>query len=151
MRTPFATAIAIVSLSLWPAASAAATASTCPDAVKAAVDKAYAKATIEKCKQEKEDGKLQYEVKITTAEKQRLELDVSPEGTILQTEQVVKLDAVPAAVTKAFAAKYPKAKATRAEKQVHADGKVFYELAWKADKTKKEATFAQDGTFVEEE
>ena len=50
-------------------------------------------------------------------------------------------------MTKAFAAKYPKAKADRAEKQVKADKTTTYEIAF----GKTEVTFKDDGTFVEEE
>ena len=53
---------------------------------------------------------------------------------------------------KAFAAKYPKAKATRAEREVHEDNATYFELGFTADGGKKrEATFAADGKFVEEE
>jgi len=55
-------------------------------------------------------------------------------------------------VTAAFEAKYPKTKASKAEKQTKADGTVTYEIAFKDAKGKKhEATFKEDGTFVEEE
>ncbi len=55
-------------------------------------------------------------------------------------------------MTAAFEAKYPKTKASKAEKQTKADGTVTYEIAFKDAKGKKhEATFKEDGTFVEEE
>jgi hypothetical protein len=142
----------VVSLTLLPlGAHAGDKNGTCPDAVTSAVEKAYPQAKISKCKSEKEDGKVQFEVKLVTEEGKKLELDVSPEGAILQTEEVVAVADVPAAVSKAFAAKYPKAKIARAEKQTHADASVSYELAFQTDKGKKEATFTADGKFVEEE
>ncbi|HEY4183340.1 MAG TPA: hypothetical protein VGM90_41235 [Kofleriaceae bacterium] len=67
-----------------------------------------------------------------------------------EKETVVKLKDVPVAVTKAFAAKYPKAKATKAEK-IEKGTEVSYELAWMDGKKKREATFKADGSFVEEE
>lgn|SRR5450432_2119895 len=124
---------------------------TCPDAVKATVAKAYPDGKMTSCKHEVEDGREQFEAKVTRKDGGRLELDVATDGTILQTEEVIALGAVPAPVLEAFAAKYPKAKATRAEKQTHGDGGIFYELAFQGDKGRKEATFAANGTFTEEE
>ena len=50
-----------------------------------------------------------------------------------------------------IAAKYPKAKADSAEKQTPAGGKISYEIAFADGATRKEATFTEDGKFVEEE
>ncbi|HET9987094.1 MAG TPA: hypothetical protein VFQ65_01210 [Kofleriaceae bacterium] len=130
---------------------AAAAPPPCPAAVTTAIDKRFPKSTLQACKAEREDGHDQFEVKLTKADGSKVEVDVSPAGAILQTEEVIALDQVPAAVTKAFAAKYPKAKPTRAEKQTPATGKPSYELAFAVDGKRKEATFAEDGTFVEEE
>ncbi len=132
-------------------AFAKASLTTCPAPVKATVEKAYPGDKILGCKEEKDEGVTLFEVKLERKGGGKVEIDVSPDGKILQTEEVVGLDTLPEAVTKAFAARYPGAKATRAEKQQKADGKVSYEIAWKTDKGKKEATFAADGTFVEEE
>jgi hypothetical protein len=124
----------------------------CPTAVVSAVAKAYPDGTVSSCKHEVEDGHEQFEVKLTRKTGGMLELDVSPDGKILQTEEKVDLKDVPDAVMKAFAAKYPKAKATRAEREVQADGNTYYELGFVGDKGKKqEATFSTDGKFVEEE
>ncbi|CAN5907390.1 hypothetical protein BH11MYX2_BH11MYX2_26990 [soil metagenome] len=67
-----------------------------------------------------------------------------------EKETKIALKDVPEAVTKAFAGKYPKAKATKAEK-IEKGTEVTYELAWMDGKKKREATFKADGTFVEEE
>ncbi len=58
---------------------------------------------------------------------------------------------MPAAVTKAFTARYAKAKLTGAERQTPTGGAPSYELAFAVGSARKEATFRQDGTFVEEE
>ncbi|HEX4825385.1 MAG TPA: hypothetical protein VFV19_13865 [Candidatus Polarisedimenticolaceae bacterium] len=115
------------------------------------MEKAHAGATIASCKQERENGKTQFEVTLAATTGKGMSLDVSPDGTILLTEQYVALSDVPPAVMKAFAAKYGAANPTRAEMQTAADGKVTYELAFAAGTKKKEATFGSDGTFVEEE
>jgi hypothetical protein len=123
----------------------------CPAAVTTAIEKKFPKSTVQVCKAEREDGHDQFEVVLTKADRSKVEVDVSPAGAILQTEEVVALDQVPAPVMKAFAAKYPKATPTRAEKQTPATGKPSYELAFQADGKRKEATFQEDGAFMEEE
>ena len=138
-------------LSLVLVGGAARADTSCPAAVKNAIDKAFPKATIATCKAEKEHGHDQFEVKIAKADGNKAEVDVSPDGKILQVEEKIALDKVPAAVMKAFAAKYPKAKADAAEKQTPATGAPTYELAFATDKGRKEATFSEDGKFVEEE
>ena len=126
--------------------------SGCPSAVKDAAQKAYPSSKVTACKEEKEKGKVQYEVKLETKERKKLELDVSPEGSVLLTEEEVATGSVPKAVTAAFEAKYPKTRASKAEKQTKADGTITYEIAFKDAKGKRhEATFKEDGTFVEEE
>jgi hypothetical protein len=124
----------------------------CPAAVTSAVAKAYPDRSLASCKHEVEDGREQFEVRLTRKAGGLLELDVSPDGKILQTEEKVDLKDVPDAVMKAFAAKYPKAKATSAEREVHADGSTYFELGFVGDKGKRqEATFSIDGKLVEVE
>jgi hypothetical protein len=124
---------------------------SCPAPVTASVEKVYPHAKISSCKHEEEDGKTQYEVKLDKKSAQGLELDVSPDGSILQTEKIVKIRSVPEKVLSAFKAKYPTMKINRAQEQTKADGSISFELAF-MDKIKNhEATFAIDGSFVEEE
>ena len=80
----------------------------------------------------------------------RLEVDVAADGTILQVEEPIAVDALPDAVRKAFATKYPRAKATGANQQT-AGKDVRYEIAFVIDKARKEATFSVDGAFIAEE
>ena len=124
---------------------------TCPKDVTNAIDKAFPKATITKCKAENEHGHAQFEVKLTKADGAKAEADVTPEGKIIQVEEKIAIDQVPSAVMKGFAAKYPKAKPDAAEKQTPSDGKPTYEIAFPGDNGRKEATFTEDGKFVEEE
>lgn len=146
MRLILSTLGAVTLLAL----AAPALASPCPAKVTDAVLRAHAGAVVNECKQETEDGNLEYEVKITLKDGQRAELDVDPGGAILLTEEYIELVAVPPAVMTALAAKFPGAKATKAEKQTASDGKVTYELAFEAGAAKKEATFTADGAPVEE-
>ncbi len=128
-----------------------ASASPCPASVTAAVLQVHAGAVVNGCKQETEDGKPQYEVKITLKDGTRMEIDVDPAGKILLTEEPVDLATVPAAVMTTFATKFPGAKATKAEKQTSSDGKVTYEIAFGAGEAEKEATFSADGALLDEE
>ncbi|MEO8843134.1 MAG: hypothetical protein ABI591_19545 [Kofleriaceae bacterium] len=123
----------------------------CPTVVKTALDKAFPGAKLAACKAEREHGHDQFEAKLTKADGNAVEVDIGTDGKILQVEEKIALDKVPAAVMKAFGAKYPKAKANAAEKQTPATGAATYELAFMLDKSRKEATFSEDGKFVEEE
>ena len=133
-------------LALLLVATPAVAAPSCPTAVTDAIAKAFPKAKIDGCKAEKEHGHDQFEVRLTKADAKHAEVDVAPDGKILQVEEKIAPAELPDAVKKAFAAKYPKAKAERAEKQT-AGADVSYEIAFGT----KEATFKADGTFVEEE
>ncbi|MDP9122635.1 MAG: PepSY-like domain-containing protein [Acidobacteriota bacterium] len=147
-RTLYTLAIALL---VTPGLAAAKTAG-CPAPVKDAAMKAYPASKVTACKEEKEKGKTQYEVKLQTKEAKKLEMDISPEGTVLLTEEAVATSAVPAAVMSAFDTKYSKMKPAKADRQTKPDGTITYELAWKDAKGKKhEATFKEDGTFVEAE
>ena len=132
-------------------ASVSAARADCPSKIKTVIEKAFEKSKISTCKLEREHGHDQYEVKLAKADGSLVEVDVSSDGKILQTEEKVAVSEVPAAVMKAFAARYPKAKVDRAEKQTPSEGPPTFELAFATDKGRKEATFASDGTFVEEE
>lgn len=122
----------------------------CPGAVRRSIVKDFGSATIAGCKPTTADGHEQFEVMLNQGA-QRVEVDVAPDGTILQIETVVPVTAVPAKVMAAFSAKYPGANATRAEKQVRTSKGTFYELEFDAQPKGKEVTFAEDGTFIEEE
>jgi hypothetical protein len=127
-------------------ASPALAAPSCPTAVTDAVAKAFPKAKLASCKPEHEDGRDIFEAKLTKADGGKAEVDIAPDGKILQVEELVPVASLPDAVKKAFATKYPKAKADRAEKQT-AGADISYEIKFGG----KEATFKADGTFVEEE
>lgn len=132
------------------AAPAGANAPSCPAAVTAALARAFPGATIAGCKPEREHGKDRFEAKLTRSGGAPVEVDLDPDGTILQVEEKIAVDALPVAVKQAFAARYPKVTATGAEKQT-AGKDVRYEVAFRGDGGRKEATFSADGSFVGEE
>ncbi len=129
--------------SLTPAAE-------CPTEVRDAVAKRFPDCTIDKCQTHHEHGKDLVDVKLTRKGGSRLEVDLTPVGQILQTEERIGIDKVPAEVIASFAAKYPKAKTTGAEKQ-SAEETTSYEIGFTIDGAKREATFTEGGRFVEEE
>ena len=120
----------------------------CPSEVLATAEKAYPGVKISSCKLEKEAGKIQYEIKFNTRQLKKTELDISPEGTLIQTEVEIGVRLIPKAVLKGFSEKYPTMTVNRALKQTKEQGGVNYELAFKDKITKHEATFMEDGTFV---
>ena len=111
----------------------------CPKAVTDAIAKAYPKSSVKTCKAEGAN----FEARLASPD---LEVELTADGTIVEIEEKIDVAKLPDAVKKAFAARYPKAKAERAEKQT-AGKTVSYEIAF----GKTEATFTEDGKFVEEE
>jgi uncharacterized membrane protein YkoI len=141
---------ALVALLVFAAPAHADSRASCPAAVTGGVRKAFPRATIEACQAGHERGRDIFEVKATKATGERVEVDLAPDGTILQIEEKIAVDALPDAVKKAFAARYPGSKASGAEQQT-AGKDVRYEIAFQTDHGRKEATFSRDGSFVEEE
>lgn len=125
--------------------------SGCPAPVKASAQKEYPGSKVSSCKKENEKGRIQYEVKLESKDKRKVELDIDPQGALLLTEEIVPLDSVPKEVIAAFEAKYPKTKPRTAEKQTKADGKITYELGFMEKGKAHEVTFDHEGTFVEVE
>ncbi len=117
----------------------------CPPAVPAAVTKTYPGATQSACATEHEDGMDIFEIKIKKIDGSSAEVELSADGTILATEEVVP--AMPDAVAKAFAAKYPGAEARRVERITKPGKPMQFEIKFAG----KEATFSETGDFVEEE
>jgi uncharacterized membrane protein YkoI len=122
----------------------------CPKPVVDAIAKAFPGASLTRCKAEKEHGRDQFEARLVRSDGAKLEVDLAPDGTILQIEEAIAVDKLPAAVSKAFAARYPKGKATGAEKQT-AGKVVTYEIKFDLGAARKEATFDESGKFIEEE
>lgn len=123
----------------------------CPSPVKEAIRNTHAGSIVTSCKEENENGKIQYEVKLKTAQGRSLEMDIAPDGSVLLTEEEIAVAVVPPAVSQAFATRYPDARPTRAEKQTMPDNTVTYEISFKAKGKKSESTFDEKGSFVGEE
>jgi len=116
-----------------------------PAAVQAAIKQFAGSNAIEKISKDSEDNKVVYEatVKIDGI-KQAIE--VSADGTVLQTEKTVALKDTPAAVQAAIKT-FAGAGTVDEIVEENAGGKKNYEVAVTIDGKKKEADVAADGTI----
>ena len=84
----------------------------CPTSITDVALKAFPGAKVTKCKQ----GKDHFGVHLEKKDGTKAELELSARGDVLVSEDSVALTTVPAAVTKTWTTRYPKLKATQAEK-----------------------------------
>ncbi len=119
-----------------------------PEPVRAAVMKAYPDAKVVSAEEEKDEGKVVYEVKFKHGA-QVVELSVGVDGAVVSEEKVVKLEETPPFVRKAVAGALPaRAKVERVE-QVTEAGKESYEVAVrKADGSHIELVIDANGGVV---
>jgi hypothetical protein len=126
-----------------------------PAAVKASLDQRFPSAELTAAEKETENGNVVYDLELKY-EGRKYEMDVKEDGTILEIEKEIKPKDVPAAVSKAVEAKYPKATVKevmevnlvtdKTEKPDH------YEVTLATDGGKsKEVIVALDGSSVKEE
>ena len=133
------------------AAGLPAVAGDCPATVITSIERAHAGAKTLACKDEHEGGLTLYEAKIRTADGKKLELDIRPDGTILQTEEHIATSAVPVAVLQSLHSKYPDATVKEAERLTAANGEISFEVAFSSGGRRKAMTVTEAGAFVEEE
>jgi uncharacterized membrane protein YkoI len=128
--------------------AAPALAGDCPAAVMSAVERAQPKSKALSCKSEKEKGSTLYEVKVQTMDGKKLEMDVSPEGEILVTEEHIPLSAVPSAAMTSLEKKFAGARVSDAERLTAKDGEVSFELTFKAGGKEHEITVTEAGEIL---
>ena len=123
-----------------------------PAVVKQAADHAAPGVTWTKATKEVEDGKTIYELVGKDAKGREVEVEVTPQGKVIEVETHIPMSEVPATVTDAFKAKYPGQKVTDTE-AVSKDGKVVaYDFATKLKGKDVEVRVSADGkTFEVEE
>jgi hypothetical protein len=97
-----------------------------PAAVLTAFKQAYPDASIKGASKEEENGQTVYEIESKDGKHSR-DLVYSAEGKILEVEEVINFDQLPAAVQQAIKAKYPDAKVEKAEK-ISKDAVVEFEV-----------------------
>ncbi|AGA24862.1 Protein of unknown function (DUF2874) [Singulisphaera acidiphila DSM 18658] len=99
-----------------------------PAAVLKAAKAKFPKAKIDEAAKEVEDGVTTYEVSLKV-EGHSVDLAIKPDGTIVEIEKEIAADALPEAVKKTLAAKYPNVKIKKAEEITKGgDGSVSYEV-----------------------
>ena len=112
-----------------PAKAAVDPGATLPAAIKTAFSTAYPNATIKHVSKEKEKGQMVYEVESVDAGLTR-DLIYKADGTVVSYEEQIEESAVPAAVTAAIKARYPKATVSVREKAFQG-GTITYEFVLK--------------------
>lgn len=117
---------------------------TLPPAVDAAFKKAYPDAAIKNVIHEKEDGQEQYEIE-SLDHGMHLDVSYKPDATLLVVEQEVAAADVPAAVTTAITARYPKATMTMRERVIE-KGTTSYEITLKGGPSTVQLT--PDGKWI---
>ena len=137
-----------------------------PAAVADALKAAFPKAKVEEVKVEQEEGLALYEVELKQ-DTVEMEVEVAPDGTLVEIETAVAQEAVPAAALQALQAADPAAKIDelkkieiraeikKAEEEKPAElvklatPKIVYEAELKKEGKEGEITVAADGKVVE--
>lgn len=143
------TALCIWSLSVLAADKVADT--EVPEAVRAAVSKAYPATTT--CVFERERrGVVQYEAEFELKDgdrTRRLSVEVSQDGVLLSEEEQVQFEDLPAPVKKAHrASRYGKAPVTGAER-TRKGGKTSYEVQVRTAKGAREIVYDEQGAVLD--
>jgi uncharacterized membrane protein YkoI len=119
-----------------------------PAPVKAAVQRAFGKSKILSVEEEREEGKLVYEVK-AKHEGHVVELELTGEGTVIAEERQLKLEEAPAAIRQAVTSSLPAGGKVEGVEQVTEAGVVTFEVAVKkADGARVELIIQGDGGVV---
>lgn len=116
-----------------------------PPAIEKVFRAAYPTAVIKGTSKETEDGQTVYEVESVDKGRPR-DLLYKADGTVIEIEEEIDAKDVPAAVTAAIKARYPKATLTKSEKLTKGQT-IQYEFQTKGIDV-KEIVLAPDGTWV---
>ena len=122
------------------------TAKDVPAAVIAAFKNSYPNATIRGYAQEKEHGKVFYEIESREGTTQR-DVLYNPDGTVAEVEESIAATDLPAAAQQAIHQKYPKAAITLAEKTTVGD-KVGYEVSLRQGQKRMTMEFDSSGKVI---
>ncbi len=123
-----AVVVAAFSMTLVASAEKKIERSALPPAVEKKVQEQSKGATIKGFSSETENGVFQYEVE-TMVNGHSRDLAVAKDGTLLEVEEEVSMDSLPAAVKSALMARAPGAKITKVESLTKKDKLVAYEAA----------------------
>lgn len=117
-----------------------------PAAVQEAVKKAYPAAKIEKCEKETEGDKVKFEVELKVAERE-IELELDASGRILETEEEIAVDQLPASIQGALKRLIKGGKLREAEKKTKG-GKTQYKVEVQCGKVRLELKLDGSGRVL---
>jgi hypothetical protein len=115
-----------------------------PAAVQKAADEQSKGATVRGYASEVEDGKLQYELQLTVNGHSK-DVSIAPDGAVLEIEEQVALDTLPAAVREGLQKKAGAGKITKVESLTKHGVLVAYEAGVLTGKKKSEVQVGPDG------
>jgi hypothetical protein len=115
-----------------------------PAAVQKTADEQSTGATVRGYASEVEDGKLQYEVQLTVNGHSK-DLSIAPDGKLLEIEEQVALDSLPAPVREGLQKKAGAGKITKVESLTKHGTLVAYEAQVLTGKKKSEVQVGPDG------
>src|SRR5262249_6625270 len=126
-----------------------------PAKIADAIKGRFPKAEITSAEKEKEDGKVVYDIELTS-EGKKYEMDILEDGTIIEIEKEVDVAKLPEGSAKTIEEKYPKCKILEVMEVNKVDGKketpIHYEVTIEtAEKKKREVILSLDGKSVKEE
>ena len=140
-------ALAAVAVSLFGFSAVAqekkVTAKDVPAAVITAFKTSYPNALIRGYAEEKEEGKLYYEIESREGTTRR-DVLYNPDGTVAEVEESIDTNALPAAALQVIRQKYPRGVILLAEKTTAGD-KIGYEVAVRNGKARITLEFDADG------
>ena len=120
-----------------------------PSAAQAVIQSHTSGGTIEKITCEKEEGEHFYKVEYTK-DGREYELQVDDDGKVLETEEILAMDALPPAVLETVKAESAGGEIKELALETE-DGKTFYEVEFEKDGKEHEVKIAEDGTVLERE
>ncbi|HET6181727.1 MAG TPA: hypothetical protein VFE61_32715 [Candidatus Sulfotelmatobacter sp.] len=121
-----------------------------PPAVEKTVAVQSQGATIKGFSQEKENGQTQYEAEMTVKGHSK-DVTIDPSGAVVEVEEQVSLDSLPAAVKDGLQAKAGKGKIVKVESLTKHDKLVAYEAKVQTEGKKSEIQVGPDGKLLDHE
>ena len=115
-----------------------------PAAVQKSADEVSKGATVKGYSSEKEDGKLEYEVQLTVNGHSK-DVTIAPDGTVLEIEEEVAMDALPAAVRDGLKKEVGKGTVKKVESLTKKGKLVAYEAVVMTGTKKSEVQVGSDG------
>jgi len=120
-----------------------------PPAVRATADKTVPGVKWEKAETETEQGQAVYELKGRDSSNREVEVEVTPEGTLVEAETEIPLEEVPIVVREALKARLPNFKPEEIESVSKGIGPSGFEFEGRGERNKKiEVFISADGSQV---